>query len=925
MQRYAEFFSTAHGGRQPFPWQERLATADPQPDLLDIPTGLGKSAGVILGWMWRWYRAEVDCPRRLVFCLPMRTLVEQTAEAARGWTDALQAVFAAAGRPLPVVHVLRGGESDAPWDIDPEQPLILVGTQDMLLSRALNRGYALSRYRWPMHFGLLNNDCLWVMDETQLMGVGLATTAQLAGLRRKLGTLGPTGSLWMSATLGDASLDTVDHVVPSDGRRCLRLDAQDLVHEAVRARVHARKGLARVALHSDGSPKDQAAWVQEVADLIRTRHAPGTLTLVVVNRVARAQALHEALAAGFHSTPERLLVHSRFRAGERAAQLQSLRSDAPMAAGGRIVVATQAVEAGVDISARLLVTELCPWSSFVQRVGRCNRYGEHDHADVVVLDLLADVEVDSAASRAMSLPYPEATLRDAQQRLQRLIEQGDGCGPQAVRNVPPPPEEPPLHVIRRKDLLDLFDTVPDMSGFDLDVSRYIRDGEDRDVFLAWRSWDVDERTEGSGEATSLADQPPLRDAELVRAPLFQVREILKKWKPTAGERPTIRPCAWTADTLSSSKRGTWTPLRPESMRPGMILLLHASFGGYTPSVGLQLDYLDHRSRGDAVPSVVVDTPPGLVRLVPDTDATAIGADPLSIAPRRAITLREHTDHVCSALDPLLEGLSLPEDAAGALRSAARWHDAGKGHPWFQRRLTGQLPDPDVRTPVFAKSGSWSTDPIELTSSPEEDAAGTLEEFSEPNAASSAGPTEESGFDGDPHAQGVDAAMSTTADDLGSARVGADRAEAKARRLLRHEFASALLYLQHHAPAGPHPIHDLVTWLIACHHGKVRLSLRPMPGEELPGPPESFPRVLGLWNGDVLPALDLGADVSVPPTTLDLSVVALGAGSWADRMVRLRDAQGMGPFRLALLEAVLRAADQRASRDEVEASAHQRTA
>jgi hypothetical protein len=48
----------------------------------------------------------------------------------------------------------------------------------MLLSRALNRGYGMSRYRWPMHFGLLNNDCLWVMDEVQLMGSGLTTSLQ---------------------------------------------------------------------------------------------------------------------------------------------------------------------------------------------------------------------------------------------------------------------------------------------------------------------------------------------------------------------------------------------------------------------------------------------------------------------------------------------------------------------------------------------------------------------------------------------------------------------------------------------------------------------------------------------------------------------------------------------------------------------------
>jgi len=33
----------------------------------------------------------------------------------------------------------------------------------MLLSRALNRGYASGRARWPVEFGLLNQDALWVM------------------------------------------------------------------------------------------------------------------------------------------------------------------------------------------------------------------------------------------------------------------------------------------------------------------------------------------------------------------------------------------------------------------------------------------------------------------------------------------------------------------------------------------------------------------------------------------------------------------------------------------------------------------------------------------------------------------------------------------------------------------------------------------
>src|SRR3712207_4679430 len=80
----------------------------------------------------------------------------------------------------------------------------------MLLSRALNRGYAASRFHWPIDFGLLNNDCLWVFDEPQLMASGVSTSAQLAGLRQSLGTFGSCPSVWMSATLEPTWVDTID-------------------------------------------------------------------------------------------------------------------------------------------------------------------------------------------------------------------------------------------------------------------------------------------------------------------------------------------------------------------------------------------------------------------------------------------------------------------------------------------------------------------------------------------------------------------------------------------------------------------------------------------------------------------------------------------------------------------------------------------
>jgi CRISPR-associated endonuclease/helicase Cas3 len=118
----------------------------------------------------------------------MRTLVEQTRGNVRLWLQRLQASFGLHDRVendglrrlsghSPVI--LMAGEDNGEWDLYPEREAILIGTQDMLLSRALNRGYGMSRYRWPMHFGLLNNDCLWIYDEVQLMGSGVPTTAQL--------------------------------------------------------------------------------------------------------------------------------------------------------------------------------------------------------------------------------------------------------------------------------------------------------------------------------------------------------------------------------------------------------------------------------------------------------------------------------------------------------------------------------------------------------------------------------------------------------------------------------------------------------------------------------------------------------------------------------------------------------------------------
>ena len=210
---FEQFFTTATrdekhpDGNAPYDYQCRLACGEKQDGesnqawlergtdcaskLIEIPTGCGKTAAVVMAWLWNRVlqpnaKARAQWPRRLVFCLPMRTLVEQTRDNVRIWLSNLgDREWKVEGKHDGKIglHILMGGEEKTDWDLYPEHDAILIGTQDMLLSRALNRGYGMSRYRWPMHFGLLNNDCLCVLDETQLMGPGVGTAAQLEAFR----------------------------------------------------------------------------------------------------------------------------------------------------------------------------------------------------------------------------------------------------------------------------------------------------------------------------------------------------------------------------------------------------------------------------------------------------------------------------------------------------------------------------------------------------------------------------------------------------------------------------------------------------------------------------------------------------------------------------------------------------------------------
>ena len=815
------FFKTALAADiGPYPYQARLAT-EPWPVLINIPTGMGKTAAVILAWLYKRCLTQKPAPRRLIYCLPMRVLVQQTCLNAKAWIDNLVSAWVIPLEKKPEVAILMGGEMERDWDFQPEKELILVGTQDQLLSRAMNRGYAMSRFRWPVHFALLNNDSLWVMDETQLMGVALKTTAQLQAFREGLKTWGEVQSVWMSATLDEKSLNTVDHRQPEAGWPGLSLSQEEMALPGIEKRLRARKRLFRAETRLG---EDESAYARALAAEILEKHRPGHLTLAVLNRVSRAQQVYRSLVEAGRTTEDTGLIHSRFREPDRRRREELL-----FGAGDRIIVATQTIEAGVDVSARVLFTEPAPWASMVQRFGRLNRYGEHPESTAYWISLSNAKELqeslqkdrlspDKAQKKAaqiienLSIPYALPLLEESGGILADLAAV-DIRALQEVHYTEPETIQP---VIRRKDIVDLFDTAADLSGSDVDISRYIRDQENTDVQVFWREFE---------EETPAGEQPAPTREELCAVSLAGIREFLRKKEVTA----------WRWDHLD----GVWQRTSSYETLPGMVLLLKAAAGGYEPFLG----WTGRPAQaGHKVPPVETQTRS-------DNEGMEEG---YQVPASRWLTIAQHAQDVAAMCQSLLAALEVPEEFHEPLTTAAWWHDVGKAHEQFQMVL--------ARLDGFQPGGLW--------------------------AKAGGGP--------------------------------ADRKEAitlyeviPKRRGFRHELASALAWLQQARP--DHPGKDLIAYLIASHHGKVRLRLRSLPGETKPTDPE-LPFACGVWQGDRLPGVNLGDGQASAELNLDLSPMMLGEGalgsSWLHRMTSLREA--LGPFRLAYLEALLRIADWRAS-------------
>ena len=251
-------------GHVPMPWQKRLHEqfiTGQFPYPLSLPTGLGKTT-VIHIWLLALATKPTRVPRRLVYVVNRRTIVDQATREAEKLRDALRKPELGeitarlrtlcgienddADLPPLAISTLRGQFADnGEWRADPARPAIIVGTVDMIGSRLLFNGYRTGSWQRARHAGLLGQDALVVHDEAHLEPAFQNLLDWIARRQHGDSSPRPLRIVPMSAT-GQTG----------NGDSPFVLDTDDLQHPRVIERLNAVK---RLYLHPHDAKETKLA------------------------------------------------------------------------------------------------------------------------------------------------------------------------------------------------------------------------------------------------------------------------------------------------------------------------------------------------------------------------------------------------------------------------------------------------------------------------------------------------------------------------------------------------------------------------------------------------------------------------------------------------------------------------------------------
>ncbi|MBO2465225.1 type I-G CRISPR-associated helicase/endonuclease Cas3g [Actinomadura violacea] len=604
---FAEFVQEVHGHR-PFPWQralvERVLAEGRWPDVLDVPTGLGKTSVIDVFAFVAATRPQV-ARRRLFFVVDRRLIVDEAhdhaahlAHALREgqgpWTRRVAEALRQPGDTVPLQATrMRGGVTWSwLWLERPDRFAVVVGTIDQVGSRLLFRGYGVGEHLRSIDAALVGAESLIVLDEAHLAAPFQATVQALRAHE-------PAGNVPTLITMSATTTADGEGGAGGEEVHVHRIGREDEAHAVAGRRLRADRRLhllhPRVTKNNADSVISglMAAWATALAGPDDSAAVVG----VICNTVARARAVFEQIP---EPAFDRVLLTGRNRPLE-AAYLLSEYYDRMKAGRARrtgrplIVVATQTIEVGANIDVDALVTESADLAALIQRLGRLNRLGDRDRGDALVVhdsSTGTDDPVYGAARQATWSWLREQADPIAPNKPGRL---GSGLPvhPLALRaltNALPAQRRATMHAetvyipALTENVLDAWVKTSPAPHPDPPVAPYLHGlGRGRpDVSLVWRSGlpaDPAEWTE------PLQAVPPSVE-EAVGVPVGAVRRWLTGQTDTPvsaleGQPDDLSlpdPGGWIGVRYDGSERAV-TPVTVRDINPGDTIVVAAERGG----------------------------------------------------------------------------------------------------------------------------------------------------------------------------------------------------------------------------------------------------------------------------------------------------------------------------------------------------------
>jgi len=382
-----------------YPYQEKVKNLLHQGRsvVLQAPTGSGKTRAALAPFIEGFFDFPPDrFPKQCLYAVPMRVLATQFEHEYRGLAESYERRF----RRRLDVHIQTGERPE-----DPELMGDLVfATLDQVLSSALGVPYSLSSGRANVNVGAVLGSYL-IFDEFHLFP-HQATVATLQ-LLRLFGCFAPF--VLMTATFSETMLQEIASLLNA---RPLLVSAEEVAQIETRHGVLPRKArhfsLGGTTLNADNvlaahdrrsvavcNTVDRALSLYQALVESGCRPVPVTdpalaLFYDQLRGAAFAEEHHRLLeevvstlrkimADAPENTNWVMLLHSRFERPHRQVKEAFLQAECgPQNETWQVprllIVATQVVEVGLDITSQALHTELAPGASVIQRAGRCARY-----------------------------------------------------------------------------------------------------------------------------------------------------------------------------------------------------------------------------------------------------------------------------------------------------------------------------------------------------------------------------------------------------------------------------------------------------------------------------------------------------------------------------------------------------------------------